>query len=130
MNGDFKFHDADFLTAMKLKKAVVGAIKESGVDIARIDINNLNMGSIDAIGQMILAADSSEKVEKALFVCLERCLYNGEKVTAETFEPVEARKDYYEIIIECLKGNLGPFFEPLFLRLKKLLEQPKISIQK
>ncbi len=130
MNGDFKFHDSDFLTAMKLKRAVTVAVKESGVDITSIDLDNLKLASINAIGQMVLAADSSEQVEKAVFVCLKRCLYNGEKITPETFEPIEARKDYYEIIIECLQGNLSPFFEPLFLKLKKLLGQPKIAAQK
>lgn len=131
MNGEFKFNDADFITAMKLKKAVIGAVKESNVDLSKIDMDNLNLASIDTIGQIILAADSSEKVEKAIFDCLKRCTYNGEKITPDTFEPIEARKDYYDIIIECLKGNLGPFFEPLYLKLQKLFQvQPETADQK
>jgi hypothetical protein len=95
---EVKINMADFITSMKLIKS----------------------GAIDSIVQAILAADSSVEVEGALFKCLERCLYGNNKITRDTFEPVEAREDYYEIVIACLKVNLLPFFKPLLSKLDVL----------
>ena len=120
-----KINVADFMTSMKLKKAVVEAVKESGTDIANIDLDNLKAGAIDSILQVILSCDSSEKVNEAIFKCLARCTYNSEKITKDTFEPLEARENYYEIVIACLKENLSPFFNPLLLKLNNL--QSKIA---
>lgn len=120
---EVKINVADFITSMKLKKAVVEAVKESGIDVASIDLDNLKMGAIESIIQIILTADCSDKVEEAIFKCLVRCTYNGEKITKDTFEPVEAREDYYEIVIACLKENLAPFFGPLFLKFSELQEK-------
>lgn len=127
---EVKINIADFISSMKLKKAVVEAIKESNIDVANIDLNNLKIGAIDSIIQAILTIDSSDKVDESLFKCLARCTYNGEKITKETFESVEARKDYYEIIIACLKENLAPFFEPLILKLNSLQEKMTQKSQK
>jgi hypothetical protein len=129
---EVRINIADFITSMKLKKAVVEAIKESDVDIAHIDLENLKAGAIDSILQILLTCDSSDKVNDAIFKCLARCTYNSEKITKETFEEVEAREDYYEIVIACLKENLSPFFKPLFLQLKSLQEKktPKNQKQK
>jgi len=123
---------ADFITSMKLKKAVIEAVKESGADISSIDLDNLKIGAIDSILQIILAADSSDKVNDAIFKCLARCTYNSERITRDTFEPVEAREDYYEIVMACLKENLLPFYSPLLSRLNALQEKvlPKSPKQK
>ena len=118
-----KINVADFITSMQLKKAVVEAVKDSDVDIATIDLENLKVGAIDSILQIILTADCSNKVEEAIFKCLARCTYNGEKIIKDTFEPVAARENYYEIVIACLKENLTPFFAPLFLKLNALQEK-------
>jgi hypothetical protein len=127
-----KINVADFISSMKLKKAIVEAVKESDVDIAKIDLDNLKVGAIDSILQIVLTADSSDNVQDAIFKCLERCTYNSEKITKDIFEPVEAREDYYEIVIACLKENLTPFFKPLFLKLNDLQEKimPKSPEQK
>lgn len=127
---EVKINVADFITSMKLKKAVVEAVKESDVDVSSIDLNNLKIGAIDSILQIILTADSSDKVEDAIFKCLARCTYNDTKITRDTFEPVEARKDYYEIVIACLKENLTPFFEAPLLKLNSLQEKIMPNNQK
>jgi len=124
---EVRINVADFITSMKLKKAIVEAVKDSDIDIASIDLDKLEVGAIDSILQVILTADCSEKVNEAIFKCLERCTYNSKKINKETFEPVEAREDYYEIIIACLKENLTPFFKPLFLKLKGLQDKILIS---
>lgn len=126
---EVKINVADFITSMKLKKAVVEAVKESDADVSKIDLANLKMGAIESILQIILTADSSDKVELAIFDCLKRCTYNSEKITREVFEPIDARKDYYEIVIACLKVNLAPFFEPLFLKLNELQDKMTLKSQ-
>jgi len=118
-----KINVADFLSSMQLKKSVVQAVKESDINLAHIDLDNLTAGAIEPIVQGILSVDSSDKVEEALFKCLGRCTYNGEKISRDTFEPTESRGDYYEIVIACLKENLLPFFLPLFSKLTRLQEK-------
>lgn len=118
-----KINVADFITSMMLKKAVVEAVKDSDVDIASVDLENLKVGAIDSILQIILTADCSDKVNDAIFKCLARCTYNGEKITKDIFENVKARENYYEIVIACLKENLTPFFKPLFSKLSELQEK-------
>lgn len=122
---DLVIEPADFISAMKLKNAVLKAVKESGVDVSKIDLEKINAASLQPIIEVVLSADTSEDVEKAIFKCLERCTYNGERIIRETFEPVEAREDYYEIVIACLKENLAPFFKNLISKLKSLT--PKVS---
>jgi hypothetical protein len=126
---EVKINMADFITSMKLKKAVVEAVKDSGIDIASVDLENLKVGAIDSILQVILTADCSDKVEEAIFKCLSRCTYGGQKITKDIFDNTdsekakEAREDYYEIVIACLKENLNPFFAPLFSKLNELQEK-------
>ena len=122
---DVKINPADFISAMKLKNAVLKAVKDSGVDISKIDLETINASSLQPILEVVLYADTSEAVENALFKCLERCTYRGERITRDTFEPVEAREDYYEIVLACLKENLAPFFKNLILKLSSLM--PKKS---
>ena len=117
---DVKINPADFISAMKLKNSVLKAVKESGVDISKIDLEKITAASLQPIIEVVLSADTNEDVEKALFKCLERCTYNGERIIRDTFEPIEAREDYYEIVINCLKENLAPFFKNLISKLKSL----------
>lgn len=53
----------------------------------------------------------SKKVKDALRPCIGRALYNGQKITAETFEPEEARQDYLPAMREILFFSLAPFFK-------------------
>lgn len=122
-NTEVKINVADFISSMKLKKAIQKALLENKIDIASVDFNDIKSGAIDSILELVLTADSNEGVENALFNCLKRCTYNGEKITRDTFEPVEAREDYYEIVVACLKENLSPFFKPLFSKLNGLQEE-------
>ena len=127
-----KINIADFISSMKLKKAVVEAVKESGIDISSVDIGNLKAEAISSMVEAVLSVDSSDKVEDAIFKCLARCTYGGEKITRGVFEPVEVRENYYEIIFACLKVNLAPFFAPLFSKFTELQEKiiPKSPEQK
>lgn len=120
---EVKINAADFLVSMQLKSAIIRALRESDLDLAQIDLDNLTKSSIEPIVQAILSIDSNEQVEASLFKCLARCTYDGEKISKDTFEPVERRGDYYEIVIACLKENLLPFFQPLLSKFTALQAQ-------
>lgn len=106
-------NSAPFKDAMALKNAIARELSTSGM---ALDLK----ADISALSSVVLAVDSSDAVYKALLPCLIRCTYNGLKITEATFEDDKAREDYYEIIIECLKVNLSPFFKGLASRLKTL----------
>jgi hypothetical protein len=65
---------------------------------------NLDKGML----RSVLMVDSSESFKAALWPCLARCLYKGEKITRVLFNAKETRQDYYEIVRLCVEENLGP----------------------
>ncbi|MGH9864499.1 MAG: phage tail assembly chaperone [Candidatus Acidiferrales bacterium] len=101
---------APFADAMALKNAVARELAASGVKADAID-------DLSGLLPALLAIDCSPAVYAAIFKCLVRCSYNGQKITENTFEDAEARGDYYDIIIACAKENLSPFFKNLASRL-------------
>ena len=128
-NAEVVINMADFIDASRLRVAVLGAIKESGVEISKVDIEKLlsgvkedmgaavKSGALDSLLDMVISLDCSEKVNNEIFNCLKRSTYNSEKITRDTFNEPEARGDYYHIVIMCLKVNLTPFFKTLFSKL-------------
>jgi hypothetical protein len=133
---------ANFIDASRLRVAVLGAIKESGVEISKVDIEKLlsgvkedmgaavKSGALDSLLDMVISLDCSEKVNNEIFNCLKRSTYNSEKITRDTFNELEARGDYYHIVIMCLKVNLAPFFKTLFSKLSALQLMKKQESQK
>lgn len=122
-----KISVAPFRDTMELKNAITREVASSG---ANLDVENFSFDSdIDPMTVFRIAAsvDSSEAVYTALFKCLARCTYNGEKITEKTFEAVEARENYYEIALKCAEENLRPFFKGLFAKLKTFRETIKTS---
>lgn len=108
-----KINIASFSEAIILKNAIQKAFVESGVRIKTED-------NLEDILNLIMALDSNESVNKAIFRCLSRCLYNNIRITEELFEDEKIREDYYEIIFGCLEVNLKPFIKALFFKLKEL----------
>lgn len=100
-------HEASFKDAIALKNSAQKAFLAQGIAL-----------SIETdLMQAIFALDSNEEVSKNIFKCLARSTYGSLKITEETFEPVEARNDYYEIVLACLEVNLLPFFKALTSKL-------------
>lgn len=61
---------------------------------------------------------SSKKIEACIWKCMERCLYNDLKMTLDTFEAVEARGDYMQVLFEVTKENVSPFTKDLYAQFK------------
>lgn len=105
---------APWQDAKKLKMAIQRELATSGL--------NLSLSSdVSSLISAFMSVDSSPAVDGALSKCLSRCTYNGEKIIESTFDPEEARADYYDIVVTCLKVNLGPLVKSLSSKLPKAL---------
>jgi hypothetical protein len=108
-------NSAPFKDVMALKAAIGAEISKADFSFDFSLEGGFNEQSIDAaaIAKILLVVDSSPVVQDKIFTCLARCTYNGEKITENTFEPDEARGDFYPIVTACLKKNLMPFLKAL-----------------
>ena len=90
----------------RLKSAIQRELAASGVKLDK-------EADVSSIIGAALNIDSSEAVDSALAPCLARCLRNGQKIVSSTFDSVEGRSDYYEIVKACLTENLSPLWDSL-----------------
>lgn len=88
--------------------------------------------SFESAIKSILYADTSDGFIAKVFKCLQSCVYEDvKKIDELLFEDVpELREDYYEIVFECCKVNLSPFFKSLVSAFTKLTEQIPSESQK
>lgn len=100
---DVEIHPSGWKAAKTLKAAIERAVALTG----------------DFSIRTALLVDSSAEVDAALQLCLARCLYNGQKIIELTFDPVETRGDYYDIVEACVKENLGPLAASLRSKLSE-----------
>ena len=61
----------------------------------------------------LISVLTSEDVEEYVWQVLERCLYNGQKITRETFDPEKNRGDFIIVASRALWENVRPFWLPL-----------------
>jgi hypothetical protein len=101
-----KVNLAPFSEARALLRAIAAEAKD--IPLRR------TMDVIEVAKFIICSSLASESIEAALRPCLERCLYNGEKITADTFEDENARVDFIEVCLEVAKHNLAPFVKSLY----------------
>lgn len=118
-----KVNPADFEDAMDLQAAIMDRISTAKFSLNLGDFKDekedVDIDIADFI-RMGMSVASSKEVREILFKCLARCTYDGQKITRNTFEDTEARKDFYEVSFACLKENVGHFIEPLISKLPKL----------
>ncbi len=105
---------APFADAKALYQAMLAEMREIPVSLG------VDMGVV--IKDLFCAGMSSPIVDAAITKCVARCLYNGEKITTATFEPVEARADYVKVLAEVAKENVFPFMKSLFAEYKTAFE--------
>jgi hypothetical protein len=108
-----KIGDIPFETSNNLKKALMREIKGIKVESSK--------QMIDLYKDYLCAAFSSEDVERCLWECMKRCLYNGLKIDKDTFESSQARIDFTDVQIEVGIDCLIPFSKPLFAGLQRML---------
>lgn len=118
-----KINVADFEDAQNLKFAIQKALKSENIELK--NLGDILSSDVWPLAKIALAVDCSKEVNDAIWPCLVRCSYNSEKITKQTFEPVNARQDYYEIVASCVKENVGPLFGGVSAVLKKLFSKPK-----
>jgi hypothetical protein len=114
-----KINPAPYSPAKQLFVACMKEIK--AVDLGN-DIN-ADLG-LNLIKDLFCSAISSPEIEKAMIPCLKAALYNELPISDKTFEPVEARQDYFQVMYEVAKENVLPFFP------KNLLSQLSESMKK
>lgn len=117
-----KINPAGFEEAVNLRMAITKEISKANFDLSGMSLENVNVAEF---AKLACVVDSSKEVNDAVFACLARCTYGGDKITKAVFEDVAAREDYYEIVISCLKVNLSPFFKGLLSRLQPFMAAMK-----
>ena len=117
---------AGFKDACELKRYIGLELLKVNVDISDLLNKELDSQSINTLKNLLLTIDSSEEIEKCIFKCLSKSLYDNSRITRELFElDKEAVGEYYNILIACVKENLSPFFEKQFVAAKELLQTAK-----
>lgn len=68
------------------------------------------------------AGFSSKRVEKCIWKCMEKALYNDLRITEDTFESEAARDDYFAVMFEVAKANVMPFTKNLSVQYGHILD--------
>ena len=114
---DVEIQMASFDICNRLLKAVMKEIEGVPVSLglkgAQIDTGKMTDEALNTIKSVVARLISSDKIEPVLWECMATVLYNGARVSRETFEPGEARADYLPLAKEVMVHNLGPFFKNL-----------------
>ena len=123
---------SDYSTSFDLMKAVLKAARKGGIgsklpedvqlsDLAKIA--NSDISSLGGMADIVVDVITSEEVESLIFKCMERCIYDGEKVSRTTFEKEERRADFLFVAYEVGKINLHPFLSHLLSGLKTAFQK-------
>lgn len=115
---ELKITLAPFTEARKLYQVIAGELK--GIKMSGSTEIDYSLGK-DVICTLL----ESKRIEKALAKCMERCLYNGLKISDATFEPEEARGDYLMICTKVAEANIRPFVKSLSVEFSGIVEALK-----
>ena len=100
-----------FADAKELFQAVgffQASLKEmNGLDIPEKKITK------EVFKHILTASLCFPMVDKCVWKCFEKCLYDDVRITPDTFEPVEARGDYLTCCLEVALENTLPFLPSL-----------------
>jgi hypothetical protein len=110
-----------FAVSRALYQALLEELKGLKLDPkAEIDVNLWK--------DLFCSALSSKKIEACLEECMKRATYNGRKIDSDTFEPVEARGDYFDVCFEVAKENVLPFAKSLYAQYADILAKVKSAL--
>lgn len=107
----------DFDDAMALLETIFGELKAVNIDLT-VDVNNLQETlaqemPVGLVKDVVCQVIGSKAIKRDLRACMARCLYNGSAIDAKTFEPADARGDYFPAAWEVIRFSLLPFFKGL-----------------
>lgn len=109
-----KIQLAPFKEAKNLYQAALSELSFLKLDPkAEVDVNLFK--------DLFCVGFSSKKIEEALEPCMKRILYNGTKISDDTFESEKAREDYWTICFEVAKANISPFVKSLYAQYGHIL---------
>lgn len=108
---------ADWPDAKRLKNAIMREAAKAGLKLG----DGMATDALSFI-QAAMLVDSSDEVDAALQPCLARCTRGNIKITENTFNDGEARKDYYQIVTACINENCRPLAESLLSVLPAALQ--------
>lgn len=107
---------APYSMGWKLVRVLANELKQVGIDGEALSGGGASQAIIfEALKNGILQLLGSQAFEDSVYECLSRCLYNGDKVTRQTFEDETARGDFLPCVVEVTKFNVLPFVKNLDL---------------
>lgn len=111
--------EAAYVDADALLKALAKCAK--GIALP----NNFLEADVTVLKDVLVEAITSDEVDRALFKCAERAVYENQKVTKGIFDDPKlkdgARQDRFLIFWHVIEVNCGPFFGKTFSILKERL---------
>jgi hypothetical protein len=118
---ELKVSPAPFAEARALYQAVLEEVRGLKIDAeTEIDVNLKK--------DLFCVLLASKKIELALWECMKRCTYNGQKITPDTFEDVKAREDYFDVCVAVGQENVLPFTKSLYAAFSSTIEKVKSSL--
>lgn len=123
---EYKFREVNLPSGAVLQvQAAPFAVSKALYQAVLKEAKALNLGSQNDAGNLmkdlLMTAYSSAEIEKALWACFGKCLYNGLKIDKDTFEPEAAREDYVFVCMEVAQDNISPFGKSLYAVWSQLL---------
>lgn len=106
---------APFADANRLLKAIARELAQVNFDLGDLDLKEISGKDINVLKNAVFQLVQSDAVETAVMKCAEKCLYNNERITSDTFSKEADRPAYLPVVWEVMKANLSPFFEGLNL---------------
>lgn len=106
---------APFADANRLLKAIARELAQVNFDLGDLDLKEISGKDINVLKNAVFQLIQSDLVEAAVLKCAEKCLYNNQRITADTFKEESDRQAYLPVVWEVMKANLSPFFAGLNL---------------
>lgn len=124
-------NEATWGDVRRLKKVLAEELLKLGIDLDKgffgADKKDLFIGSklFELIKNVYLTLEASDKFNDEIMNCLKYCTYDNIQIKESLFDDkIEAREDYYDMVIGCLEVNLAPFIKKIY---SKFMEQMKLS---
>ena len=130
---------SDFEICDRLLIAVTKELESVGINLGLkngnlSDFMNMELdkdAALNTLKNTIMRLASSTLIRPVLWECMGRAVYNGQKVTQQTFQGEKERGDWPIVASEVLKANLLPFFPNLSLPFstleKVIIKSPDIK---